>query len=240
MRAQRRLELRVGLFISAAIGLALVAIWMLGSAQNMFMRRDEFYITIPDASGISPGAKVTISGVNAGMVRSFELNHADRTVRVDLSISNRFESAIRADSFAEIITEGVLGDKLVAIAAGSPNSRKLPVGSEIAAHPEPSLQTLLGKGNHLASSLATLSKDLDRLVLEIHRQFQGDHLGSSLGKLDHILGKVDEGNGTIGGLLNDPMLYDDVKSLIGESNENRIVRNLVRKSVKDGSEKENG
>jgi phospholipid/cholesterol/gamma-HCH transport system substrate-binding protein len=51
--------------------------------------------------------------------------------------------------------------------------------------------------------------------------------------LNSILGKIDHGSGSLGALVNDPELYDAAKSLMGEANQNRIVRNLVRKSIKE-------
>jgi len=38
--------------------------------------------------------------------------------------------------------------------------------------------------------------------------------------------------------VNDASLYDDVKSLIGGVNRNRIMRNLVRKTIHDNEEEE--
>ncbi|MGZ3688910.1 MAG: MlaD family protein, partial [Bdellovibrionota bacterium] len=122
MRSERPNEIRVGLFIATALALGLLAIWSVGSAQNLLVRRDPFFISVPNAAGIAPGAKVTISGVSAGTVDSFSLKHEDQNVRVHLSISSQLEEFIKKDSFAEVITEGVLGDKLIAIAAGSSSS----------------------------------------------------------------------------------------------------------------------
>lgn len=238
MKSGRHLEFKVGVFIAATLGLTMLAIWMFGSAQNLFVRRDPFFITLPNANGIAPGAKVTVSGVNAGMVNSLSLVPKDRSVRVHISISSRFEDSLRRDSYAEILTEGVLGDKMVAISAGNTSLKKIPVGSEIPAKEEPSLQTLLGKGDHLATDLSTLARDIDQLVSRLDHQLKGDHLANSLGKLDSILGKIDQGNGAVSGLINDPELYDDVKKLIGETNENRIVRNIVRKTIQDADDKD--
>jgi hypothetical protein len=38
-------------------------------------------------------------------------------------------------------------------------------------------------------------------------------------------------------LVNDPALYDDAKALVGEANNNRIVRNLVRQTLKEKTAK---
>jgi len=47
-------------------------------------------------------------------------------------------------------------------------------------------------------------------------------------RLNSILGKVDRGEGTLGLLLNDPTLYEEVKILVGGANRSTLVRNLVR------------
>jgi phospholipid/cholesterol/gamma-HCH transport system substrate-binding protein len=237
MKTNFRLEVKVGIFIACGIALTLLAIWMFGSAQNLFVKRDPFYLILPNADGIAVGAKVTVAGVNAGMVDSLMLLPESRSVRVNMSISSRFEESLRRDSYAEILTEGVLGDKMVAVTAGDLDLKRISIGSEIPSRKESSLQSLLGKGDHLASDLSLLARDIDQLVSRIDRQFKGDHLGGSLGKLDSILGKIDQGNGALGGLINDPELYDDVKKLIGQTNENRIVRNIVRKTIQDADEK---
>jgi phospholipid/cholesterol/gamma-HCH transport system substrate-binding protein len=47
-------------------------------------------------------------------------------------------------------------------------------------------------------------------------------------RLNSILGKVDRGEGTLGLLLNDPTLYEEIKILVGGANRSTLVRNLVR------------
>ena len=54
-----------------------------------------------------------------------------------------------------------------------------------------------------------------------------------------ILEKVNNGTGTLGALVNDPGLYEDARALVGGANRNRIVRNLVRKTAKDGEAAKN-
>jgi hypothetical protein len=42
----------------------------------------------------------------------------------------------------------------------------------------------------------------------------------------------------MGALINDPGLYDNVKALVGQANRNRILRNLVRQTLRDSETKE--
>lgn len=56
-------------------------------------------------------------------------------------------------------------------------------------------------------------------------------------RLNSILAKVDRGEGTMGLLLNDPTLYEDLKRLIGGAERSRAVRTLIRLST-DGGDNE--
>ncbi len=47
-------------------------------------------------------------------------------------------------------------------------------------------------------------------------------------RLNSILEKVDRGDGTLGLLLNDPTLYEEVKQLVGGANRSTIVRSLIQ------------
>ncbi len=53
-------------------------------------------------------------------------------------------------------------------------------------------------------------------------------------RLNSILAKVDRGEGTLGLLLNDPTLYEDLKRLIGGAERSRLVRTLIRMSSESG------
>jgi len=50
-------------------------------------------------------------------------------------------------------------------------------------------------------------------------------------KLNDILGKMNEGEGTLGLLLNDPSLYEDLKRLVGGAQRSALVRTMVRLST---------
>jgi len=54
-------------------------------------------------------------------------------------------------------------------------------------------------------------------------------------KLNSILAKVDSGEGTLGLMVNDPTLYEDLKLLVGGANRSAIVRAMINLS----SEQEN-
>lgn len=46
-------------------------------------------------------------------------------------------------------------------------------------------------------------------------------------RLESILRKIDEGDGSLGALLNDPTLYEDIKLLVGGARESLLLRSLI-------------
>ena len=58
-------------------------------------------------------------------------------------------------------------------------------------------------------------------------------LGAATETLTRILEKIDSGEGTLGLLLNDPTLYEDVKELVGGAQRSLVVRSLIRMSSED-------
>jgi phospholipid/cholesterol/gamma-HCH transport system substrate-binding protein len=65
---------------------------------------------------------------------------------------------------------------------------------------------------------------------------QGDSLVANLTQVSEdlkaISGRIREGKGTIGALIKDPSVYEDVKRLVGDLERNEILRSLVRYSIR--------
>ena len=49
-------------------------------------------------------------------------------------------------------------------------------------------------------------------------------------RLNSILAKIDTGEGTLGLLLNDPSLYEDLKQLVGGAERSTVVKTLIQMS----------
>jgi phospholipid/cholesterol/gamma-HCH transport system substrate-binding protein len=94
-----------------------------------------------------------------------------------------------------------------------------------------------------ASELGTLIHDA-RTSKDgaIHQLVYGDasHLFANLGgvaeDLKAITGTIRSGEGTLGALVNDPSVYDDLRTILGNLKRNRILRELVRMTVTNDGE----
>jgi phospholipid/cholesterol/gamma-HCH transport system substrate-binding protein len=62
-------------------------------------------------------------------------------------------------------------------------------------------------------------------------------LAASTSSLQRILQKVEQGDGTLGLLVNDPTVFESLQSLIGEARRSRVLRSLIRMSLDDADER---
>ena len=64
----------------------------------------------------------------------------------------------------------------------------------------------------------------------------GEELAAAAADLRTIVGKIKDGDGSLGALINDPTVYEDLKGILGNVKRNRIVRELVRYSISRSDE----
>ena len=90
----------------------------------------------------------------------------------------------------------------------------------------------------LRDTADALSRSTGFLGKLIHDPVYGDklarHLLSSVERLDSILTKIDKGEGTIGALVNDPAMYQDLQDLTGGLRASSFGRKAVRHYVAKG------
>ena len=76
----------------------------------------------------------------------------------------------------------------------------------------------------------------------VHQLVYGDargmfaDLGSVAADLKKITSTVANGEGTVGGLISDPTIYEDLRQVLGNVKRNRLLRSLVRFSVNNREE----
>lgn len=63
------------------------------------------------------------------------------------------------------------------------------------------------------------------------------NIGTMSDDLRVVVANVRQGKGTIGGLLVDPSIYEDLKAIVGNVERNQVLRALVRYSIKEGEQR---
>lgn len=92
-----------------------------------------------------------------------------------------------------------------------------------------SLEQILGEVQHgkgLIHELVYEPVGAGRSIEELNRSLADT--GAAARRLESVLAKVDEGQGTLGLLVNDPSLYADVQALVGGAQRSLVVRSLIR------------
>jgi phospholipid/cholesterol/gamma-HCH transport system substrate-binding protein len=183
---------RLGAFFIAALAILVSGIFIIGGKQYLFTSTYRLNAQFGSVVGLDSGAEVRIGGVHSGSVRSVELpsKPTDKiTVRMDLNRST--QNIIKQDSVATIETEGLLGNEYIAISFGSASGANVVDGGTIGSEPPLEMSALFKKANLiLDSSQAALT---NVTVATAH--------------LSSISSKIDEGQGTIGALINDKKIY---------------------------------
>lgn len=183
---------RLGAFIVATLAILVAGVFIIGGKQYMFTPTYRLKAEFSSVVGLDSGAEVRVGGVHAGTVRSVVLpgKPADKiTVWMDLDRSSR--NIIRKDSVASIQTEGLLGNEYVAISFGSSTAPDVVNGDTIGSVPPMVIADLVKKADGILDS----------------SQEALNNVTVATGNIKSISAKINQGEGTVGALVNDKKIY---------------------------------
>jgi phospholipid/cholesterol/gamma-HCH transport system substrate-binding protein len=215
---------RVGLFFLLGLALTWVTFETL-SGGKLF--RDDGYTLVagfPSLKDLKVGDEVRMAGVKVGAVEKTRLGHgrAEAVLRINEGVQ------IPNDTTASIAMSGLIGTNYVGIDLGSGHAPALPPSAEIATKVTPDLNTIMADigslGQKLQGTLDSfgqalngngkeggLFQKLDRLVSE-----NDGKITATMTNLQEITTKINDGQGTLGKLVNDPALHDELLATVGE------------------------
>jgi phospholipid/cholesterol/gamma-HCH transport system substrate-binding protein len=204
-------EQRVGLFFLGGI-LLFVGFIEATVGTGLLSRGYRVWAEFHDVQGLTTGAQVRVAGVKAGSVREIRLE-PDR-VRVALQLKKGVE--LHEDAVARLDFQALSGARFMTIDRGSPDRKPLPedatIRSESAAGISQMVDELDKVGGSLRQLADSLNENQDRLLKTVSEMLEENRAGlaQTVKNLDGITDKLNSGRGTLGKLLNDPMLYDEV------------------------------
>jgi phospholipid/cholesterol/gamma-HCH transport system substrate-binding protein len=189
---------RVALLIIVSLLLLAYGVYRVGRIFDIFASRYELSTLVPSALGLRPGAPVTLAGQRIGQVKAIEFIPVNRKIgennlRVVIAVADGVQDQIRADSRAFLRTQGLLGDKFVDIEPGTAGAR------------------ILQPGDTLVSGE---SVDIDQFI-----NLAAGALDQATGivlNLQELTGGLSRGEGTMGQLLRDDQLYENLNAATTE------------------------
>lgn len=180
-------KLKVGVVISIALALLLTTVFFAGGIQDLFSSKVIIKAQIKDVKGLRRGAPVWVSGIEIGFVKHISLDSQYGTL-VTMLIQKSALPYIRNDSYANVITQGLLGDKYIELTGGTFEAGQMKPGSIIKGAAQLEVKDLVEAS---AKSMAKVTEFVN--------------------KVDMILEHFEKSQGTVAKLLQDPSLYDNLK-----------------------------
>ena len=117
--AKKWLEISVGgLLVAGVVALLALAIQVSGSHLSGSNSQYQVSALFDNAAGLSPKARVTLSGVTIGEVTSVGIDEQTLMARVDMAIDGQV-NYLSLDTSASILTAGLLGEKYIGLSVGA-------------------------------------------------------------------------------------------------------------------------
>jgi phospholipid/cholesterol/gamma-HCH transport system substrate-binding protein len=176
---------RLGIFIFLGTVLLILAIFTIGNRDSLFVSSITVKTYFTKVQGLRTGAPVRLSGYDIGSVSNMTLaSDTSGRVEVTMRIDEEVRQFIRLDSEASIETEGLVGKQVISISPGSTDLEIVSDGGVIKAKDPVSVEAIIKE-----------VQDIMAYVKDITKEFSG------------IAAKINNGEGTIGKLINDQQLY---------------------------------
>lgn len=173
----------VGIFIFVGLIIFATAILVLGGQRKSFIKSVQVKAVFHDVGGLAKGDNIWFSGVKVGTIRKITfLAHNRIEVLMDIEKSSR--QFIHKDVLAKVSTDGLVGNKIIALSGGSAEAAPVEDGDQLA----------------IAN---TISSDELMNTLQVNNK----NLVEITGNLKTISKSIVDGQGTLGRLINDSSVF---------------------------------
>ena len=252
MEAFLKNDLKIGIFVGLGFLALMISILVLGGDHFLFHSSETLKARFPQVQGLAQGSVVSLAGVPIGNVSKLHFVPGVTDIEIEMDINADNFKRITQGSKASIKTQGALGDKYIYIEPGAPGGDSLKPGSLIESEVQKDLIDIIasrgaelsnvvevikeardllrsmnqgGNITHVMSNMAATTNSMNKLLVDVRSE--------TLPRMNRILSKIDEGQGTLGQLINDPSLHAKMKAFVGGSPaESNYLSPLIRDSMK--------
>ena len=188
-------EFRLGLFIVGTLLTLAAGVFLIGNKELLFSSTYGLKAEFQNVAGLNNAAEVRVGGIHEGTVRRIDLpRRPDGKVTVIMDLEKATRDIIKKDSVASIKAEGLVGDKYVEISFGSNEGQRIKDGDTIGSEPP--------------QDIADLIKKTDQVL---------DSAKDAMQNVDAISAKINQGQGTIGALINDKSIYQQASAATAQA-----------------------
>jgi phospholipid/cholesterol/gamma-HCH transport system substrate-binding protein len=218
--------IRVGLFFLLGLALAWITFESLNGGRLFKKEGYTLVAGFANLKGLKTGDEIRMAGVKVGTV---ELTRLAGT-RVEAVLAIEPGVKIPTDAVASVEQSSLLGSNYLGVTFGTPGGPLLKDKDEIKTKPTVDMSEVISQLGSLGSKLeqvadgvskalggggeggsSSLFTKLDRLVTD-----NGPKLTETISNLQDITSKIKSSEGTLGKLVNDSKLHDELLASVGE------------------------
>jgi len=183
-------KFRLGVFVLIGSVLLILVIYLIGNKQNMFGNTFTLNVTFNNIRGLQNGNNVRYAGISIGTVKDIEMIN-DTTIQVGMLINNNMQKHIKNNSIANIGSDGLVGSMIINIVPGVGEAPYVKSGDEIKSFSNVATSDMMNTLNVTNENAAILTAQL----LDITRS-------------------INDGEGTLGRLLNDTIMGNNLNQTL--------------------------
>ena len=180
----------VGVFVIVGLLFLLAGVLIVGDLRETFNRKMQLVSLFDDISGLQPGNNIWYSGVKIGTVNSLNF-HGKSQVEVDMNVALKAKKYIRKDAKVKISSDGLIGNKILVIYGGTDGFAEVEDGD-----------TLSVEKTFTSEDMINTAQENNKNILAITNDVKV------------ITRKLAAGEGTLGKLLNDSLIYTNINATI--------------------------
>lgn len=241
----------------------IVFLFIIGSRQNLFDDTITLKTQVTDAVGLQEGSSVRFMGINIGSVERISIVN-DTSVSIILMIDNDQAPFITKDSKAVINSDGLMGNKLITLIAGTNSSDAVVDGDEIASLKPIGMENVMNSVLENSRNLEKLTTNLIEITAEISsgkgligkllfdstavNEFErvmtstsqmAKNLESTTANFQDVSNKISNGEGTLGRLIYDNSIANGLTNIIDSLSSASSNMNEATMQINDFSRKLN-
>ena len=210
---------KLGMFVILTSIILIISLYLIGRKQNLFGSTFKVTAVFNNVNGLKLGNNVRYAGINVGTVKEILMVN-DETICVDMVIEEGIRKHMREGAYAVVGSDGLVGSMVVNIFPGDGEGQILQEGDTIMSVKKKSTTDMMSTLSITNDNVAELSKELLKITQSIN-----------------------EGEGTLGLLVNDEAMGSDLKETIGNlkiaSQDASIVIDDLKGVVKSANTEDN-
>ena len=183
-------KINLGIFVILGFLLFITTVYFIGNKKDMFNQTIPISAIFKNINGLQTGNNVRYSGINVGTVKQIVILN-DSVIRVDMAIEKEVISHIKKDALASIGSDGLVGNMIINIIPGKKSTEVVSAGDIILSENKTTTDEILKTINSTSANAKIITENLVRITNQISSK-----------------------EGTIGMLINDTVMSEDLKKTV--------------------------